>query len=143
MLKPPADGLSGGLPLYLGVGFFLLTFFSATERYMAEFAPALALLALSGWLGLERRTQRWRGGAVVRALAVMAAVATAPVGVLVSLNYHGNVFSRDNPPLWNRIAETAHEALGRAGLWTGIFEGPRVLAVRFTPQPAGKLETFW
>ena len=129
--------------LYLGVGFFLLTFFSATERYMAEFAPALALLALLGWLGLERWSQRLRWGVIVRALVVVAALATIPMGVLVSFNYHGNTFSRDNAPLWSRLERLSHEALGRCGLLAGLIEGPRVLKVRFVPRPTGTIETMW
>jgi hypothetical protein len=129
--------------LYLGVGCFLLTFFSTTERYMAEFGPALALLALAGWLGLERWAQgvRWRVG--LWTLTVLAAVATVPVGVLVSLNYHGNTLSRDNPVLWSQLERACHGAISQVGLWSGRYEGPRVLKVRFSPRPAGTVETIW
>ena len=129
--------------LYLGVGCFLLSFFSTTERYMAEFGPALALLALGGWLGLERWAQgvRWRVG--LWAVTVLAAVATVPLGVLVSLNYHGNTLSRDNPVLWSKLERASYEAISQAGLWMGRYEGPRVLKVRFALRPAGTVETIW
>jgi hypothetical protein len=129
--------------LYLGVGLFLLTFFSTTERYLAEFAPALALLAVIGWLGLERWAQRTRWRFLITPLTAIAAVATVPMGVLVSFNYHGNTFSRDRPLAWLQLERASHDALARIGVWTGAFEGPRVLKIRFQPRPIGTVETIW
>lgn len=129
--------------LYLGVGTFLLAFFSTTERYMAEFSPALALLAACGWLGLERWAQRLRWGAWAMPLTAVAALATVPMGVLVSLNYHGNALSRDNPVLWGKMEQACHDTLSRLGMSAGVYDGPRVLKIRFKPQPVGTTETVW
>ncbi|MSU73433.1 MAG: hypothetical protein EXS43_14025 [Opitutus sp.] len=115
--------------LYFGVGIFLLTFFSTTERYLAEFAPALALLAVCGWLGIERWAQRMRWRIWIPPMAAVAAMATVPMSVLVSFNYHGNLFSRDSPAVWLRLERAAHDALARIGMWAGVFEGPRVLKI--------------
>lgn len=129
--------------LYLGVGTFMLAFFSTTERYLAEFSPALALLAACGWLGVERWVQRTRWTAWVMPLTALAAFAAVPMGVLVRLNYHGNALSRDNPIVWEKMERTCHDLFSRVGLWVGKFDGPRVLKVRFKPQPAGTTETLW
>ncbi len=129
--------------LYLGVGTFLLAFFSTTERGLAEFAPALALLAVCGWLGLERWAQGRRWGGSVLPFTALAAMATVPMGYLVSLNYHGNALSRDNPALWGRMERACHDTLSRVGQWAGVYDGPRVLKVRFKPRPAGTTETVW
>ncbi len=129
--------------LYLGVGLFLLTFFSTTERYLAEFAPALALLAVCGWLGLECWAQQKRWRIWIPFGAAIAAAATVPVGVLVSFNYHGNTFSRDNPAAWQRLERAGHGTLARLGVWKGVFEGPRVLKIRFQARAAGTVETIW
>lgn len=129
--------------LYLGVGLFLLAFFSTTERYVAEFAPALGLLAVCGWLGVERWAQQARWQAVVLPPVLAATMATVAIGVLVSFDYHGRTMSRDAPALWARLERASHVALSRFALWTGQISGPRVLKVRFTPQPLGAVETFW
>jgi hypothetical protein len=128
---------------YLGVGGFLLTFFSSTERAMAEFGPTLALLALVGWLGLERWAQEGRGRRWVWRATMPLGLAVVPMGVLVSFNYHGNTFSRDNPARWRRLEQASYDAISRAGLAIGTYEGPRILKVRFVPRPVGTVETLW
>ena len=129
--------------LYLGVGLFLLTFFSTTERYLAEFAPALAFLALCGWLGVERWAQQVRGGFWIFLPTVALAAATVPMGALVSFNYHNNTFSRDNPARWLPLERASHDTLSRLGVWAGVFEGPRILKIRFQPRPIRTVETLW
>ena len=129
--------------LYLGVGVFLSAFFSTTERYVTDFAPALALLAACGWLGLEHWAQQKRWRAFVKPAALAAALATAVVGVLLSFDYHGRTLSRDNPEAWGKLERACHDVLSQVGWWTGQFTGPRVLKVRFAPRPAGTVESFW
>jgi hypothetical protein len=147
--RPPGEAgvlraLLGAVALlFLGLAGFLLTFFSTTERYLAEFTPALALLALAGWLELERRSRRHRWGVAGRASLALLVAASVPMGVLLSLNYHGNAFSRDHPELWSRLAENSQRALAEIGRLTGAFSGPAVLDVRFESRPPGTVETVW
>ncbi len=129
--------------LYVGVGGFLLAFFSTTERYVAEFAPALGLLAVCGWLAIERWARAARVGLFVRPVMFAGAIASFVLGVLVSFDYHGRMLSRGNPELWSRLERAGHATLAGVGLWLGEFTGPRVLKVRFQPRPAGTIETFW
>ena len=129
--------------LYLGVGLLLSAFFSTTERYVTDFAPALALLAACGWLGLEHWAQQKRWRAFVMPAALATSLATAGVGVLLSFDYHGRKLSRENPEAWGKLARASHDVLSQVGWWTGQFNGPRVLKVRFVPRPAGTIETFW
>ena len=129
--------------LFLGVGLFMAAFFSTTERYLSDFAPALGLLAGCGWLGLERWAQRTRAHALVTVGAATGALLTAAMGALLSFDYHGRALSRDAPESWARMERWGHDSLSRVGLWTGQFTGPRVLKVRFVQRPAGTVETFW
>ncbi len=134
-------GAVGGL--YAGVGIFLLAFFSTTERYLAEFAPALGLLAAGGWLGLERRVAHRRGRWLVNVAVVVLVTVTITMAALMSFDYHGRSLSRDDPKTWARLETTAHAALSWVGFWLGQFDGPIILKVRFVARPAGTVETFW
>ena len=134
-------GAIGGL--YLGVGIFLLAFFSTTERYAAEFAPALALLAACGWLGIERWAQSRAGRAVSNTVIAVLVGTTAVAGVLLSFDYHGRTFSRDRPEAWARLEWASHAALSRVGFALGQFDGPQVFKVRLRERPTGTVETFW
>lgn len=134
-------GAIGGL--FLGVGIFLLAFFSTTERYATEFAPALGLLAACGWLTIERWGQQRRLGAAVPAMGVVNVAATVLAGVLLSFDYHGRSFAREDPATWGRLERASHAVLSRAGRALGQFDGPRILKVRFRERPAGTRETFW
>jgi hypothetical protein len=135
----------GALAAYLaGIALIIGCYFATTPRYLADFAPALGLLAVCGWLALERTVQgiRWLRRIVVPAAVVLAA-GTVVTGALMSFDYHGRQLSRANAPLWERLAGTAHHVLAQAGVWLGQLDGPRVLKVRFDQRPVGTLETFW
>jgi hypothetical protein len=122
----------------------LLSYFSTTARYQADFAVVFGLLALCGMLGIERAAQRVRHGiGGVRSLAVVCTAVTVIMGALVSLDYHGRALSRTNPQRWAKFEETAQSVLGRVGQWLGQFDGPRVVKVRFQPRAPGTIETFW
>jgi hypothetical protein len=136
--------VGGMLGYFLPVAALLLSYFSTTARYQADFAVVFGLLALCGMLGLERTTQRTRrGSAALHSVAALAGATTVVMGVLVSLDYHGRSLGRTNPQLWEKLDRSAHAGLGKAGLWLGQFEGPRELKVRFQPRPMGTVETFW
>ena len=128
---------------FVPIGGLLLCFFSTTERYMADFTPALMLLAACGTLGLERAVQRTRWRWAAWPAIGGAALVTAVLGMLVSFDYHGRMLSRENPEAWDRVERGSYEALSKFGLWTGQFSGPRVLMVKFAPRPAGTVETLW
>lgn len=141
----------------------LLCYFSTTMRYQADFAAALALLALIGMLALERwihaPARAPAAASVARAttpasagfgrrfgigaLAGALCLATAGMGVLVSFDYHGRALRRDDPKLWLQFDQATHHALAEIGRWLGQWDGPRVLKVRFRPQPSGTEETVW
>jgi hypothetical protein len=144
-------GEAAGLPAQLWslaaallpVLMFIAMFCAATERYMADFSPALALLALCGALTIERWAQSCRGGMAVPLGMGAVGVVTVLMGVLVSFDYHGRMLSRDQPKLWADFERASHHTLAQIGLWTGQLEGPRVLKVRFKSRPTGAVETFW
>lgn len=136
----------------LPVAGLLLCYFSTTMRYQADFAAALALLALIGMLALERWIrQPARAPATapfgrrfgIGALAGGLCLATVGMGALVSFDYHGRALRRDDPKLWLRFDQATHAVLAEFGRWLGQWDGPRVLKVRFRPQPPGTEETFW
>ncbi len=119
----------------------VLSYFSTTMRYQTDFSVALGVLALAGLLGLERWAGERRAGVAVLALGV--AGVTVLVGTLVSFDYHGRSLRITAPGKWRELVRTTHAALAEVGHRLGQIEGPRVLKVRFKPQPMGTVETFW
>lgn len=94
-------GIVGSIAsFYLVMCLVVLGYFVATERYLADFAPALGLLALCGWLGLERWAGRVGRGGTVLSLTAAACVATAIGGILVSFDYHGGMLRTLSPAVW-------------------------------------------
>jgi hypothetical protein len=124
----------------VAVGGLILCYFSATERYMAEFTPALALLAVVGLLALERQisTPVWRRA--VPLLAGAAGAITAVLGILISFDYHSQLLRNTDPKAWSRLAAVSSQAVDRLALWLGASQGPVTFRVRFRPQPAGTTE---
>lgn len=91
--------------VYVPLQAFMLVFFSAAERYMVEFLPALMLLALCGLLRAEQMARQRRPLRVLfRSTAALAVVVTICVGLLASFDYHGRSMKRTAPETWNRIA---------------------------------------
>ncbi|MDO8541973.1 MAG: hypothetical protein Q7S40_16165 [Opitutaceae bacterium] len=135
----------------------VLCYFSTTMRYEADFAVALAVLALGGMLSLERwatgarsaagertpltpvRPGRW----FVAAGAGVAGVVTVLVGVLVSFDYHGRPLAISAALTWQKLADAPYLAAGEVGRWLGRIEGPRVLKIRLKQRPPGTTEIFW
>lgn len=81
----------------------ILAYFVATERYLADFAPSLALLSLLGWLGLDQWAVRRGWARTVVPAGAVAAVATAVAGILVSLDYHGGALRTLRPDVWDAL----------------------------------------
>jgi hypothetical protein len=125
----------------LAVGGLLVCYFSATERYLAEFTPALALLAVIGLLALERWRSRvvWRR--LVLGLAGLAGAVSVVLGVLLSFDYHSRLMRTTDAPAWARLSRLSRQALDHLALWTGASQGPAVFRVRFPDQPAGTIAT--
>jgi hypothetical protein len=136
--------IAGMLGCLAPVAALLLSYFSTTTRYQADFAVAFGILALCGMIGIERAAQGNRTcRALVLVLATAACVITVIMGFLTSLDYHGRGLSRSDPALWSRLQDGAEGALGEAGLMLGQFDGPSVLKVRMRQQSIGTIETFW
>jgi hypothetical protein len=86
--RKPLRALLAAIGIYLTVmATAILSYFLATPRYLADFTPALALLAAVGLLLAERWAQR--GGARKLALPLLAAacLTTAITGTLLSFDY--------------------------------------------------------
>lgn len=81
----------------------VLTYFVATERYLADFAPALGLLALCAWLGIEAWSRRIGHGASVIAPTALLCLASAVAGVFVSFDYHGGMLHTLSPAVWDNM----------------------------------------
>lgn len=110
---PPLRAMIGA------VVFFFLTmlavvgsYFLATPRYAADFAPALALMAAFGWLGLERWARESGWHKVTTPVIALICLATAVAAVLVSLEYHGRLLRLLQPQLWADM-EGFFNSLGR------------------------------
>jgi hypothetical protein len=95
---------------FLGMSAVTLSFFLATPRYMADFTPMLALLALIGALSLERMaaTTRWNffTGFCIAASGIMSVI----VGALISFDYHERLLAKLAPDQW-RILEAIFQSL--------------------------------
>ncbi len=125
------------------VALLVVSYFSTTARYQADFAPTLGVLALCGLLAVERAATRPVMRRLVLAGATVLFAVTVLMGMLVGFDYHGRAWSRNDPAQWARLEGAARAALGEAGRWAGQFDGPHVLKVRLRAQPAGTAETFW
>ena len=87
--RAPLRAMLAALGIYFAVmAATILSYFLATPRYLADFTPALALLAAIGLLFAEGWAQR--GGARKLALPLLATAcfATAISGTLLSFDYH-------------------------------------------------------
>ncbi len=123
------------------VAILVLCYFSTTMRYQTDFSVALAVLALGGLLATERWLARYRK--CFGALAAGLCLVTVLVGTLVSFDYHGRSLRVTSPTRWRELTRVTHGAMATIGHRIGQIDGPRVLKVRFRPQPTGKVETFW
>jgi hypothetical protein len=88
---------------FLAASVAILSYFVAAERYMADFAPALGLLALFGWLGLEREAARAGWAKAVIPLYVLACLLSAIAGIFVSFDYHGGLLHIISPESWDEM----------------------------------------
>lgn len=85
---------------------FYLAFYCATPRYMADFAPALMLLAGFAALGMEQWAQqrrRWKIWAV--SLIAVVGLGTITAGLAVNFDYHGRSLSKLQPETWARLEQ--------------------------------------
>jgi hypothetical protein len=123
----------------------VMCYFSTTTRYQADFAVPVGIVALLGLLGIERWAREWpklaRVG--VHTLTFGLGLATIVIGVFASFDYHGRSLRVTSPGRWLRLERTAQDFVAPLGLKLGGLEGPRVLKVRFKPQPVGTQEIFW
>jgi hypothetical protein len=121
----------------------ILCYFSTCARYATDFAVGLGVLSLCGMLGLERWAQSGRRHQTVVTLMVIATAVTVPIGMLLSLDYHARAIQYSAPVRWQALDRSTHTLLANMGHRLGFIDGPRVLKVRFMPQPIGTMETLW
>lgn len=129
--------------LALTMAVFLGSFFSATPRYQADFSPYLVLIAVCGWLELERRLCRGVFSIIGRWLLGFAALLSVLFGLLLSVDYHSRILWRDHYTLWLRIQDFWDPKIARARSLIGFKLGRHTIRVRFPAAPAGKVETLW
>lgn len=128
------------------VGGLVMCYFSTCTRYQADFAVALAVVALVGLLAIERWAQQRtaRGWTrVTRSAAAGMVAVTVGIGALMSLDYHGRSLRVTSPHTWQAMDRATSSVLANVGVRMGWMQGPQVLKVRFAPRPVGTVETFW
>jgi hypothetical protein len=102
--EPRLRAMLGSLAAFFLAGCVaILSYFVAAERYMADFAPALGLLALFGWLGLEQGAARTKWAKLVLPMFVLACLSSAVAGIFVSFDYHGQLLHKISPESWDKM----------------------------------------
>jgi hypothetical protein len=125
----------------VGIGAVLLCFWAGTQRYMADFAPALVLLGCVGLLSSERWLQSipWRYASVGHWIGMSAAVFSVFFGVFISFQLHG-MLKFFSPHTYARIAHALNSPAYYLEKWTKFPHGPLEMDLRFPKGRAGKLE---
>ncbi|HEU5078217.1 MAG TPA: hypothetical protein VFT72_03355 [Opitutaceae bacterium] len=126
---------------YVGVALFLLGFVTGAQRYMADFTPALCLLAVTGLLiaeaGLARVLNKWR--LVLFVLMGGLVGWSALFGAMISFQLHG-IYKFVAPASYARVARWFNYP---AHYWEKAFEykpGPLKIRLRFPANRAGAVE---
>jgi hypothetical protein len=100
---------------------FLMCFYAAMARYLGDFAPALAVLAAVGAMGIVERsggcTGRWRGR-VVRTVVVGYAIASVFIVGVVSLQIYSRLLTF-NPNTYAALARAADAPVHAVERWFG------------------------
>jgi hypothetical protein len=113
-LRPPGgDGrlraiLRSIVAFFLAMSLAILAYFVATERYMADCVPALGLIALCGWLGVEARALRSGYTWIAMSFWVTASIVTLVAGVFVSFDYHSGLLHTIYPQSWDALKSFFH-----------------------------------
>ncbi len=116
----------------------LLTFVSATGRYMVDFTPTLMLLACIGLLGAERLVASpWRTG--LRWVGGLAAAFSVFVGVMLNFQVH-DLLRQSNSALYRRLSHGFDLPVYAAERLGGTQFGPLEIALRFPRGLDGKLQ---
>ena len=126
--------------IYFVMGGLILSFFSATERYMVEFVPVLMLLALVGALVVE---EALAGGFRIwgfRLGLILTALVTISSGILISFDYHQRSMRRTDPAGWQQL----ERMVGQTARTLRLVEPPAYgyrLQIEFRPSRVGGVET--
>lgn len=123
---------------YLLVGGLLLCFRGAAARYMADFTPALMLLAGIGLLGAERSTAGWARRVLV-SLAAAAAAFSVFVSAMLSFQLH-DLLRQSNPQAYRRLVHFFDTPVSVLERLAGTRHGPLELTVRFPRGVPGAVE---
>jgi hypothetical protein len=126
--------------LFVPLAVFLLAFFSATERYMADFCPALAMLAAFGWLEIESRLAGRLRLAVISAFVGLATLSCF-VGLLVSVDYHGRLLRLQSPSAWAVLQSATEPVVAKLRFWAGLEVGRTEAKLRFGTPSSGTIES--
>ena len=116
----------------------VLCFYAAMARYLADFAPTLALLACGGAMALQRQAEGM-GSRVVRlaanALTVGCAIISLVAVAAISIRIYDTV-RRHNPALYQTLARAANAPVHWLERWHGGPLGAVTLTVQFPPRPS-------
>lgn len=125
--------------LFAALAGTLVIFFGSLARYQSDFAPALMLLAVAGWLAAGRwfgvMLPRVRQGSVVFAGGA-AGLFSGGFAILYSLQLNG-LFAAANADGWRETARLLHVPVAAWERWSGVRRGPWEAKVVIAPAPAG------
>lgn len=132
---PAGPGVFFGALFWTGASVLglLLCFCAAMTRYTADFMPAFALLAASGFLALEHRLRSRFGARVAAIFAAVVGGAFAmcsAVALLVGLQSL-NGFAVSNPAGFERASRFFNRGVAAYESLLGVEPGPLALDVRF------------
>lgn len=85
------------------MGLTVLGYFLATPRYMADFMPALMMLAVLGLCGAAQPRSSRRADRMVSAALILVAVFSIGAGLLLSFDYHRQIAKVTAPEAWARL----------------------------------------
>lgn len=87
----------------------ILAYFVATPRYLVDFTPSLCLLAMCGWLALEKYFRASRARPAFTALAGLLCAVTLISAMLLSFDYHG----RSTRGRWVKVEDFVNSWFGK------------------------------
>jgi len=88
---------------FVSISVSTLAYFLITPRYMADFTPFLALLAVIGSLSVERLLANQVISILINSIMALAAVFTVALAILISFDYHNRMLLRTWPTAYHSL----------------------------------------